>query len=102
CVGSDVTVRPALLSNQNFNFIFRSRYAMLATNWSAIVSRNRLDQSQGYSLHSPMTRSTISRALSAPRAKTEEDRQGTRQHLLEAAGHVFADKGFERSTAKEI
>ena len=52
--------------------------------------------------HSPMARSTISRARSAPRAKTEEDRQGTRQHLLEAAGHVFADKGFERSTAKEI
>jgi AcrR family transcriptional regulator len=33
---------------------------------------------------------------------TEEDRQSTRQLLLEAAGHVFAKKGFERSTAKEI
>src|ERR1700723_751380 len=49
-----------------------------------------------------MARSTISRTRSASRAKTEEDLQGTRQHLLEAAGHVFADKGFERSTAKEI
>ena len=51
-----------------------------------------------------MARQTISPARSAPRSKTktEEDRQGTRQHLLEAAGHVFAEKGFERSTAKEI
>src|SRR3984957_15953743 len=49
-----------------------------------------------------MARSTISRTRSASRAKTEEDRQGTRQHLLEAAGHVFSDKGFERLTAKEI
>ena len=49
-----------------------------------------------------MAQSTINRARSAPRAKTEEDRPGTRQHLLEAVGHLFADKGFERSTAKEI
>ena len=26
----------------------------------------------------------------------------TRAHLLESAGHVFAEKGFERATAKEI
>jgi AcrR family transcriptional regulator len=33
----------------------------------------------------------------------DHDRQGsTRQALLEAAGRVFAEKGYERSTAKEI
>jgi TetR/AcrR family transcriptional regulator, regulator of cefoperazone and chloramphenicol sensitivity len=42
------------------------------------------------------------RTGSIRRLKAEEDRQGTRDHLLEAAGHVFARKGFERSTAKEI
>src|ERR1700689_4313147 len=42
------------------------------------------------------------RAGSARRPKTEEARQGTREHLLEAAGHVFAQKGFEGTTAKEI
>jgi AcrR family transcriptional regulator len=36
------------------------------------------------------------------RLKSKEDRPGTREHLLEAAGHLFAQKGFERSTAKEI
>jgi AcrR family transcriptional regulator len=36
------------------------------------------------------------------RPKGDEDRHGTREHLLEAAGHVFAKKGFERTTAKEI
>jgi AcrR family transcriptional regulator len=49
-----------------------------------------------------MARQMISPARRAARPKTGEDRQGTRQHLLEAAGHVFANKGFERSTAKEI
>src|SRR5262245_63051572 len=29
-------------------------------------------------------------------------RQGTRTELLEAAGHVFAEKGFDRATGKEI
>jgi AcrR family transcriptional regulator len=42
------------------------------------------------------------RASLIRRPKAEEDRQGTREHLLEAAGHVFAQKGFERTTAKEI
>ena len=42
------------------------------------------------------------RTGSIRRLKAEEDRQGTRDHLLEAAGHVFARKGFERTTAKEI
>ena len=49
-----------------------------------------------------MARSTINRTRSASRAKNEEYRQSTRQHLLEAAGQVFAEKGFERSTAKKI
>jgi TetR/AcrR family transcriptional regulator, regulator of cefoperazone and chloramphenicol sensitivity len=49
-----------------------------------------------------MARQMISPPRRAARPKTEEDRQGTRQHLLEAAGHVFAKKGFEGSTAKEI
>jgi AcrR family transcriptional regulator len=44
----------------------------------------------------------ISRTRPASRPKTEEGRQGTREHLLEAAGQVFAEKGFERATAKEI
>src|SRR5271154_6682228 len=49
-----------------------------------------------------MARQTISHARSALRSKTEEDHCSTRQQLLEAAGHMFAKKGFERSTAKEI
>src|SRR5436305_6591898 len=49
-----------------------------------------------------MARPTISRTRPVSRAKTDEVRQGTREHLLEAAGQVFAEKGFERSTAKEI
>jgi TetR/AcrR family transcriptional regulator, regulator of cefoperazone and chloramphenicol sensitivity len=31
-----------------------------------------------------------------------EDRQSTRAQLLEAAGHVFAEKGFDRATGREI
>ena len=34
--------------------------------------------------------------------KREEDDQGTRQRLLETAGQVFAEKGFDRATGKEI
>jgi len=49
-----------------------------------------------------MVRKTSSRAQRAVQSKTEDDRVSTREHLLEAAGHVFAKKGFERSTAKEI
>lgn len=44
----------------------------------------------------------ITRTRPASRSKIGEGRQGTREHLLEAAGRVFAEKGFERSTAKEI
>jgi AcrR family transcriptional regulator len=32
----------------------------------------------------------------------EKDDQTTRQRLLEVAGHVFAEKGFDRTTGKEI
>jgi TetR/AcrR family transcriptional regulator, regulator of cefoperazone and chloramphenicol sensitivity len=49
-----------------------------------------------------MPRRTISRTRHASQSKTEGDRLSTRQQLLEAAGRVFAEKGFERSTAKEI
>ena len=31
-----------------------------------------------------------------------EDRQSTRAQLLEAAGHVFAEQGFDRATGREI
>jgi AcrR family transcriptional regulator len=48
-----------------------------------------------------MAQRTISRTRSA-QSKNDEDFHGTRRHLLEAAGQVFAEKGFERSTAKEI
>jgi len=36
------------------------------------------------------------------RRRRGEDRQGTRAQLLEAAGRVFAEKGFDRATGKEI
>jgi AcrR family transcriptional regulator len=49
-----------------------------------------------------MTRQTISLARPGLSSKIEENRQSTRQHLLEAAGQIFAEKGFERTTAKEI
>jgi AcrR family transcriptional regulator len=32
----------------------------------------------------------------------DEDDRNTRQRLLEAAGYVFAEKGFDRATGKEI
>src|ERR1700687_4889278 len=37
-----------------------------------------------------------------PARKRGEERQLTRTELLEAAGHVFAEKGFDRATGKEI
>src|SRR5215472_3413394 len=42
--------------------------------------------------------------LRAPSARRNrrEDRPGTRSELLEAAGQVFAEKGFERATGREI
>jgi len=49
-----------------------------------------------------MASPTTNRARLAPRSKTDENRQSTSEHLLEAAGHIFAQKGFEGTTAKEI
>src|SRR5260370_36481377 len=49
-----------------------------------------------------MTRRTKSRTRPAARRQREETDQGTRGKLLEAAGHVFAEKGFDRATGKEI
>lgn len=36
------------------------------------------------------------------RRRRTEERQDTRRQLLDAAGHVFAEKGFDRATGKEI
>jgi TetR/AcrR family transcriptional regulator, regulator of cefoperazone and chloramphenicol sensitivity len=49
-----------------------------------------------------MTRRTQSRTKPTPRPEHEEADQGTRRQLLEAAGQVFAEKGFDRATGKEI
>jgi AcrR family transcriptional regulator len=38
----------------------------------------------------------------APRRRRAEERQDTRAQLLEAAGQVFAAKGFDRATGREI
>jgi AcrR family transcriptional regulator len=48
-----------------------------------------------------MKREVTYRGRSSP-AKPAEDRQKTQLQLLEAAGQEFAEKGFERTTAKEI
>ncbi len=42
------------------------------------------------------------RNISASRAAGDSDRPGTRAQLLEIAGRVFADKGFDAATGKEI
>jgi TetR/AcrR family transcriptional regulator, regulator of cefoperazone and chloramphenicol sensitivity len=34
--------------------------------------------------------------------KRDDDRQSTKAQLLEAAGHIFAEKGFDRATGREI
>jgi AcrR family transcriptional regulator len=49
-----------------------------------------------------MTRSTKSRSTPAQAPEREEADQSTREKLLEAAGQVFAEKGFDRATGKEI
>ncbi len=45
-----------------------------------------------------MNRRSVSQARRLPR----EERQDTRAQLLEAAGRVFAEKGFDRATGREI
>ncbi len=42
------------------------------------------------------------RNIAAPRGAVDEARQSTRERLLEVAGQVFADKGFDAATGKEI
>ena len=42
------------------------------------------------------------RAVAGLQRRRGEDRQNTRAQLLEAAGHLFAQKGFDRATGKEI
>jgi AcrR family transcriptional regulator len=42
------------------------------------------------------------RSPALPAHRRAGDRLDTRAHLLEAAGHVFAEKGFDRATGKEI
>jgi TetR/AcrR family transcriptional regulator, regulator of cefoperazone and chloramphenicol sensitivity len=49
-----------------------------------------------------MTRRTKNRTKPALPSQPDEATYSTRGKLLEAAGHVFADKGFDRATGKEI
>jgi AcrR family transcriptional regulator len=49
-----------------------------------------------------MTQRTSSRAQPTSQPKREDEDQSTRRRLLEVAGQVFADKGFDRATGKEI
>ncbi len=49
-----------------------------------------------------MTQSPKSRSKPIQSQAAEESDRGTRAKLLEAAGHVFAEKGFDRATGKEI
>lgn len=49
-----------------------------------------------------MARSFPARPRPSRRFRHEDPRADTRRALLEAAGRTFAEKGFERSTAKEI
>lgn len=49
-----------------------------------------------------MKRRVKHRDLTGSRPKPQEDRQSTHLQLLEAAGQEFAEKGFERTTAREI
>lgn len=49
-----------------------------------------------------MSTETPLRPKPSPRPKEVEKQRRTRELLLEAAGHVFAEKGFDRATGKEI
>src|ERR1700679_1016390 len=50
--------------------------------------------------NSVMKRTGYGRTRSSSRA--QRDDQTTRERLLEVAGQVFAEKGFDRTTGKEI
>ncbi len=49
-----------------------------------------------------MANRRIALASATPQPDRAGFRQSTRAELLEAAGHVFAEKGFDRATGKEI
>jgi AcrR family transcriptional regulator len=49
-----------------------------------------------------MTRRTTKHTRPAAPTRRAEDDPSTREKLLEAAGQVFAEKGFDRATGKEI
>ncbi len=49
-----------------------------------------------------MQRAMVKKDRRASRPSGKRAEQRTRQQLLEAAGQVFAEKGFDRSTGKEI
>src|ERR1700722_12755811 len=49
-----------------------------------------------------MKRTAHQKARSRSHVQQERDDQTTRQRLLEVAGQVFAEKGFDRTTGKEI
>ncbi|HLN31720.1 MAG TPA: CerR family C-terminal domain-containing protein [Gemmataceae bacterium] len=49
-----------------------------------------------------MARSTTSRRRSSSKPERTNHEESTRAHLLEVAGQVFAEKGFDRATGKEI
>ncbi len=49
-----------------------------------------------------MATRTRARSAALPPRRAPGDRLDTRAHLLEAAGQVFAEKGFDRATGKEI
>ena len=49
-----------------------------------------------------MKRRAQHRDRPSSRPKPQEDRQSTHLQLLEAAGQEFAEKGFERTTAREV
>jgi AcrR family transcriptional regulator len=49
-----------------------------------------------------MADATFVKTRRIPPRRRSADRPGTRAQLLEAAGHVFAEKGFDRATGREI
>lgn len=49
-----------------------------------------------------MENRTTQRRRADSRPKPDKDEQTTRQRLLDAAGQVFAEQGFDRATGKEI
>jgi AcrR family transcriptional regulator len=75
-------VEAAQKSNSNLNFTLSIRRSRLIVNYMTQVSRQ-----------------AARRPLRKTRKRPEHS---TREHLLEVAGQVFAEKGFDRATGKEI